>query len=74
MQTDGNLVIYDPAGHALWASGTWHDPGSYVVVQDDGNVVIYRPNGTPAWATNTVRLSFPEVPWRRATACSQVRC
>jgi hypothetical protein len=74
MQTDGNLVIYDPAGHALWASGTWHDPGSRVVVQDDGNVVITAQTALLPGRPTRFSLSFPQVPWRRATACSQVRC
>ena len=52
MQTDGNLVIYAPAGEPIWASDTAHAPGSRLVVQDDGNVVIYGPDG-PVWATNT---------------------
>jgi hypothetical protein len=62
MQTDGNLVIYDPGGHALWASGTSQYAGSHLLVQDDGNVVIYRPNNTPVWATNTVQPVVPSGP------------
>jgi hypothetical protein len=62
MQADGNLVIYDPGGHALWSSGTWQDAGSHLVVQDDGNVVIYRPDNTPVWATNTVQAVMPSGP------------
>src|SRR6266513_1458432 len=54
MQADGNLVIYDPNGHALWSSDTWHDPGSHLVVQDDGNLVIYsNRTGQALWASNT---------------------
>lgn len=49
MQTDGNLVVYDSAGRARWASSTF-TPGSYMVVQPDGNLVVYRPSGAPAWA------------------------
>jgi hypothetical protein len=51
MQTDGNLVIYNPS-KAIWNSGTWNKPGSYLVLQDDGNMVIYdKPRAV--WATNT---------------------
>ena len=50
MQTDGNLVVYDSAGRARWASSTF-TPGSYMVVQPDGNLVVYRPSGAPAWAS-----------------------
>jgi hypothetical protein len=53
MQTDGNLVIYDPDAHAIWASNTGGKLGSHVIAQDDGNVVIYQPNGAPIWATGT---------------------
>jgi hypothetical protein len=55
MQSDGNLVVYDPGKHPLWASDTQGNPGSRLLVQGDGNVVIYRPDGTPAWATNTAQ-------------------
>jgi hypothetical protein len=52
MQTDGNLVVYDP-DRPLWSSDTWQHPGSRLVVQDDGNVVVYTPAGQAVWATNT---------------------
>jgi hypothetical protein len=55
MQTDGNLVIYVPGGHPIWASGTNGNPNSRLIAQSDGNVVIYRPDGHPIWATNTVQ-------------------
>ncbi|MFC4307153.1 patatin-like phospholipase family protein [Cohnella boryungensis] len=51
LQTDGNLVIYDPGNQARWASNTSQHPGSRLVVQDDGNVVIYRPDGRAVWST-----------------------
>ncbi|MHA5054766.1 hypothetical protein [Streptomyces sp. SD15] len=54
MQGDGNLVIYDAGAQPIWASQTFDNPGSHLIVQGDGNVVIYRPDGTPIWATNTV--------------------
>ncbi len=55
MQPDGNLVIYNPAGQAIWSSGTSGaaNQGSRLIVQTDGNVVIYRPNGTPIWNAGT---------------------
>jgi hypothetical protein len=55
MQADGNLVIYDPNGNALWHSGTGsqQNSGSGLYVQDDGNVVIYRPDNTVVWSTDT---------------------
>lgn len=55
MQTDGNLVLYDGAGKALWASGTQHHPGADVVMQTDGNLVVYDTTGHPLWASGTWR-------------------
>ncbi|XP_043695615.1 mannose-specific lectin-like [Telopea speciosissima] len=53
MQSDGNLVIYEPGDpdRAVWASNTDRDSGNYVLIlQKDGNVVIY---GSAIWATGT---------------------
>lgn len=44
-QGDGNFVIYDPAGNALWSSGTSADRLAF---QDDGNLVAYR-GDSPVW-------------------------
>ncbi|MGP4001754.1 hypothetical protein [Streptomyces sp. 8N706] len=51
MQSDGNFVLYDVNGRALWATGTYGRPGAYLAIQDDGNLVVYR--GGALWATNT---------------------
>ena len=51
-QTDGNLVLYGPAG-ALWASNTNGAPVGVAIMQGDGNLVIYGPGGTVVWASNT---------------------
>jgi hypothetical protein len=53
MQTDGNLVLYDGAGKALWASGTDHHPGAFATMQTDGNLVVYPPSGHALWASDT---------------------
>lgn len=53
MQTDGNLVLYDGAGHALWSSVTDHHPGAYATMQTDGNLVVYPPSGRALWASRT---------------------
>jgi hypothetical protein len=57
MQTDGNLVAYDSANVAKWASNTWNKGVSpyRLVMQTDGNVVLYGGNNVPTWATNTVQ-------------------
>lgn len=53
MQTDGNLVIYNPYG-PIWASNTWRSDANQLVMQTDGNLVLYGPGG-PRWASNTWR-------------------
>jgi hypothetical protein len=61
-QPDGNLVIYNSANRALWATGTDNSGANKFSVQADGNVVLYK-DSTPLWASNTsgnsgVRLSI----------------
>ncbi|WP_413167848.1 S8 family serine peptidase [Capilliphycus salinus ALCB114379] len=51
-QTDGNLVLYDRKGKAIWATGTHGTNADRFSVQTDGNVVLYD-RGKPVWATNT---------------------
>jgi hypothetical protein len=54
MQTDGNLVLYNRFGRALWASSTEGNPGAYLANQlSDGNLVVYDTSGQPLWATYT---------------------
>jgi hypothetical protein len=55
-QDDGNLVIYNSSGQALWASNT---SGRFCTAttcqasfQGDGNLVLYE-NGVAYWASNT---------------------
>jgi PKD repeat protein len=51
MQTDGNLVVYGPAG-ATWASHTG-TRGTVLIMQSDGNLVAYAPDGRAVWHTRT---------------------
>ncbi len=51
-QTDGNLVLYGPAG-AMWASDTEGTPVGTCVMQGDGNLVIYGPGGVYVWDSAT---------------------
>jgi hypothetical protein len=53
MQTDGNLVLYDKWGDALWSSGTNGQPGVFLRCQDDGNLVMLAPNGAVIKSSNT---------------------
>lgn len=50
-QRDGNLVLTNSSGQALWATGT-EGRGKTLAIQDDGNIVIYGDSGA-LWATNT---------------------
>jgi hypothetical protein len=53
MQSDGNLVEYNLAGEAVWHTGTYGNPGAYLVMQGDGNLVLYRSDGAALWYTWT---------------------
>jgi len=53
MQGDGNLVVYKPGGHPIWATHTNGKGGVKAMMQGDGNFVIYTANGSPVWASNT---------------------
>jgi Peptidase family M23 len=50
-QRDGNLVLTNSSGQALWATGT-EGRGKTLAIQGDGNIVIYGDSGA-LWATNT---------------------
>jgi bacillolysin len=52
MQSDGNLMVYNPSG-AVWNTVTWGHPGAYLAVQNDGNLVVYGLGAVPLWASNT---------------------
>jgi hypothetical protein len=45
----GNLT----ARSALWAAGTYGNPGATISMQKDGNLVISNSAGTPIWASHT---------------------
>ena len=49
MQGDGNLVVYGPAGTALWWSGTNGHAGASLVLDDGGTLaIVYQ--GTVIWS------------------------
>jgi len=52
-QSDGNLVLYNGSGHALWAAGTSGTSGAVFRIQSDGNMVIYNGAGLPLWTSQT---------------------
>lgn len=51
-QGDGNLVVYNTTGTAIWASGTNGQGAANLVVQTDGNVVDYK-GSSAIWSTYT---------------------
>ncbi len=51
-QHDGNLVLYNPQGKPIWATGTEGTGADRFSVQADGNVVLYD-RGKPVWASDT---------------------
>jgi DNA-binding beta-propeller fold protein YncE len=52
MQYDGNLVLYNSAKKALWASNT-KSPGARATYQADGNFVVYSTAKKALWASGT---------------------
>lgn len=52
-QTDGNLVLYNAKGKALWSSGTAGQTAWKTYMQPDGNFVVYKAFHQPVWASNT---------------------
>jgi len=63
MQADGNFVVYNKAGSAVWATNTVRGEGYYRLrMQNDGNVVIYNGDfavGNAIWATGTDSRAVP---------------
>ncbi len=53
-QGDGNLILIDPSGKVLWATGT-EGRATKLALQPDGNVVLYDKQAKALWATNTDR-------------------
>lgn len=52
-QSDGNLVLYNAFGEALWQSATSGKGVGYVVMQSDGNLVIYNGSAQAVWQSGT---------------------
>jgi O-glycosyl hydrolase len=49
LQTDGNLVIYDAAGQATWATGTYGKSAGWLVLGSDGSLRLYDAGGKQVW-------------------------
>jgi len=53
MQTDGNLVVYDDGGAALWSSKTNGVSVSGANLSASGNLSVVRTDGSSAFTSNT---------------------
>ena len=54
LQEDGNLVIYDRAGHAIWATATTgSNRATSLIVGAGGDVVLRAPSGRIVWSTKS---------------------
>jgi hypothetical protein len=63
MQADGNLVLYNHYGGALWATGTVGNPGAFLQVQANGSMgVVAADNRTQLfYATGSVGTPDPNL-------------
>jgi exopolysaccharide biosynthesis protein len=52
-QGDGNVVVYNELGVALWSTGTNGTATNALVMQNDGNLVLYTQGGAPLWDAST---------------------
>lgn len=52
-QSDGNLVLFDGSGKAIWSTKTEGNPGARTIMQPEGNVVVYSQDNRPLWSTKT---------------------
>jgi hypothetical protein len=72
MQSDGNLVLYNSGGAAVWNTATYGYDGAYVSLQNDDNLVVYK-NSTALWAQSWTQtpagaqaysqILFPHYSW-----------
>ncbi len=58
MQSDGNAVLYNEDGKAVWATGTNGTTASKICMQTDGNLVLYGASNQVLRATNTDGLAI----------------
>ncbi|MDN3359238.1 hypothetical protein [Actinomadura sp. DC4] len=52
LRSDGDLVLSDQDGKAVWSSGT-HAQGTHAVFQADGNFVLYSSDDATLWSSRT---------------------
>lgn len=52
-QGDGNLVLYQSGGGALWHTSTYGTAPGHTAMQGDGHLVVYDAYGYPVWYSGT---------------------
>jgi hypothetical protein len=52
-QGDGNVVLYNLFGQALWNTRTNGQAAGLFAMQGDGNLVVYKPGGVAIWNAAT---------------------
>ena len=58
----GNFVLYSKNNEfPFWESGTFGNPGSFLLLQDDGNLVVGNPYGDILWTSNTESICSGEL-------------
>src|SRR5262249_15142828 len=62
MQSDGNFVISDSSGRALFNTQTAGNPGAYARIEDDGNLVVRSPGGIELCSTGADPQAPPSGP------------
>lgn len=57
---DGNLILYDSKGEAVWLSRTpWQGHPNYqLTLEDDGNLILYDRKGNFLWKSSTFTKGF----------------
>jgi|SRR5579859_6110165 len=54
VQSDGNVVLYDPYSRPLWATKTdYHPSGVQLVLEIDGNLALYQNDPVAIWTSGT---------------------
>ena len=63
MQADGNLVLYNQNGEALWSTGTQTNPGAFLRLQANGYLGVLNANNTTQlfYATNSTGTPNPDL-------------
>ncbi len=57
MQGDGNFVVYQVGGSAVWSTQTGGSGATHMAMQTDGNLVLYTAGGVAVWSSSTAPSS-----------------